>query len=147
FIPDIASNPPVPGKKPEKSVSDQLQHDQFFRPTYRPILPAQRHKPRLWTHRGTSSRQMSGVPIQTSSRPFAVPMPSFMSVFDEETNARGIHAYSDHHATAAQSESLKRPASSGTSFQNTSSNHHPFTLFHQHRDSTSTSASESTDSS
>ncbi|KAF2503337.1 hypothetical protein BU16DRAFT_37273 [Lophium mytilinum] len=85
------------------------------------------------------------MPVQTTSRPH-VPMPSFMSVFGEEANDTGIRDYTERNATASHGDLVARPASSGNITIHQGSNA-PFSVFHQHRDSTSTSASESSDSS
>lgn len=112
-------------------------------PSYWPTKPGNR-SPRSG-QRPTNSRRPSMV--QTSSRTSALPMPSFMSVFGEEVSNTGIKGLSDRSGTSANGNTIGRPASSGNipNGSNTSNSH--FSAFHVHRDSTSTLASESSDSS
>ncbi|KAL1392634.1 hypothetical protein HDK64DRAFT_75137 [Phyllosticta capitalensis] len=90
------------------------------------------------------------MPVQTTARPHdaAAAMPSFMSVYGQDANNSNKAVAVDaatRTAAAAPGQLLKRPATSSAVL--CSSNAASFTAFHQHRGSTSTSASGSTDSS
>jgi tyrosine-protein phosphatase len=82
---------------------------------------------------------------QSSPRTVASPMPSFMTVFDEESTRRELEEYAGH----ALDNTHKGITSSdlATSDGGFAQLHPPFAVFHQQRDSISTSTSESSDSS
>ncbi|KAI9837955.1 MAG: hypothetical protein M1819_006109 [Sarea resinae] len=89
-------------------------------------------RPRLYTdHRSVK------MPVQTSSRPFLAPLPSFMSVFGEGANMRILEEDSPSRQTSSY------PAAD----LKATDNHFLLQHQHQHRDSISTSNSESTESS
>jgi tyrosine-protein phosphatase len=81
-----------------------------------------------------------------SPRTFAAPMPSFMTVFDEEASRRELDDFSGQHASEMQKPfPSNTPATTGaTNFRHMNTH---FSSFHQQRDSISTSASESSESS
>ncbi|KAF2261706.1 hypothetical protein CC78DRAFT_570309 [Lojkania enalia] len=135
FVPDLVPNTTFPSKKIERAR------------THSPIRPYSSRSPFWSSSRGerslravpppspTRTRRPS-MPVQATSRPF-VPMPSFMAVFGEESGAS---------VTRDHGSSVARPASSGN-LTHVPSSTNTFSAFHVHRDSTSTLASESSDSS
>ncbi|TLD36980.1 hypothetical protein E2P81_ATG02762 [Venturia nashicola] len=87
----------------------------------------------------TTSMQVPPSPRNYS----AAPMPSFMTVYHEEaTSTSDVGEVVDHHAYESDKGNPEDRTETGFSSINA-----PFALFHQQRDSTSTSASESSDSS
>lgn len=80
-----------------------------------------------------------------SLRTFAAPMPSFMTVFNEQLRRGDVEGVSAQHALEVQ-KSFPSNDTATTRQTGFGLNSH-FSAFHQQRDSTSTSASESSDSS
>lgn len=142
FSSEIKSNTP-PSKRPEC-------HARLSAPSslsaYRARPPRiQEGQRSTAAHSRSPAGYVSRMPIQTSSRSHAAHMPSFMSVFGEESNnTRGMPEYSERNVPAVHNHLVKRPATSSSVLYNPNTS---FAGFHQHRGSTSTSASESTDSS
>ncbi|KAF2708944.1 hypothetical protein K504DRAFT_527097 [Pleomassaria siparia CBS 279.74] len=119
FAPDLVPNSSFPSKRFEHAF------------THHPI-----HSPEL---KGPSM-------VQASSRTF-MPIPSFMSVFGEQANTTLPSELSQRDGTSHHGNQIIRPASSGNTIGGPSSATVPFAAFHIHRDSTSTIASNSSDSS
>lgn len=142
FYPEITSNFSAP-----KSVNYRIRPPSAsYRFAYRACHPEEQDGQRGTAGlSATPAGYVSGMPVQTSSRSHATYLPSFMSVFGEESKTtRGMPGYQERNAPVAHNHLLKRPATSSAVLYNPNT---AFTGFHQHRGSTSTSASESTDSS
>lgn len=93
--------------------------------------------------RGTHRTSMQ---VPPSPRTFAAPMPSFMTVFDEESTRKELEDLSGQHASEVQKPfPSNHPATNGQPGFSPMSSH--FSSFHQQRDSISTSTSESSESS
>ncbi|KAK3064610.1 hypothetical protein LTS18_005620 [Coniosporium uncinatum] len=84
--------------------------------------------------------------FQTTSRSPDVPLPSFSSVFGVETIEKGGLSH-DQDALGAVDQTQERPTPITSAVSSASSTISPYSVFHQQRDSTSTSNSESSDSS
>ncbi|KAH7135684.1 hypothetical protein B0J11DRAFT_166667 [Dendryphion nanum] len=136
YASDVAPNTPsFPCKKFEPFHSHRPQRQSASSTTLHwPSSPGNRF-PRLAAPQRPSWINRSSM-VPTSTRP----MPSFASVFGEEASNTNIK-------DSPHGSSIGRPASSGNITHISNSSTVPFAAFHVHRDSTSTLASESEDSS
>lgn len=145
FTPDNSYQTPPSGKKVEPAPVLEAFGTQALSASFTPPLKNPRARRRSSGRLAQpQARRGSGMPVQTSSRPIAVPMPSFMSVFGGEVNT-GAH---EQNGALGRNEVFTRPAASETAAPPPNGAPiGPWSALHQHRDSTSTSASDSTDSS
>ncbi|KAF2194967.1 hypothetical protein K469DRAFT_722357 [Zopfia rhizophila CBS 207.26] len=147
FVPDLVPNTSFRAKKLEKAFADRTcrQAFQTQSPCPSQTLGQRPRSPRSGPPQRPTRFRRPSMPTQASSRT-CVPMPTFMSVFGEEVSNTGGQDFTER-STASHGANIGRPASSGNIINGSSSSNVPFTAFHVHRDSTSTLASESSDSS
>ncbi|KAF2741806.1 hypothetical protein M011DRAFT_454272 [Sporormia fimetaria CBS 119925] len=139
FAPDLVHNTSSPSKKCARDFSRCLDL-----PSPSPHPPYRRKNPENPPSRSDKHCSRSRRPrmVETNRRTLVPPMPTFMSVFGgeikdtESINCLSTTKFGTHGSV------LGRPASSGNIPSGTN-----FAAFHVHRDSTSTLASDSTDSS
>lgn len=137
--PDPAS-PQCSSPKKLEAVSDSRAPS--IRSISQPILPSEKRRTSLDKSRRRRIRDGLSMSSQSGSRPLPAQMPSFMSVFGEETNKQQLAGYSDPNVSATRQNIVDRAIPSGD-ISSPSPVDPTFSAFHhQPRGSTSTSDSD-----